>query len=41
MFASRSRVGNRDFTMSADTRTNEELLNAARNGDEAAPPSAR
>src|SRR6516165_12523924 len=34
MFGLRSRVRNMGFTMSADTQTNEELLDAARSGDE-------
>src|SRR5215471_1287508 len=36
MFGLRSRVRERDSIMSADARTNEELLDAARNGDEGA-----
>src|SRR5436190_6884112 len=36
MFSPPSRVRNRDSVMSADTRTNEELLDAARAGEEAA-----
>src|SRR6266699_3312260 len=36
MFGLRSRVRNMDSAMNADTPTNDELLEAARNGDEAA-----
>src|SRR5215471_4293247 len=36
MFGLRSRVKNRDTAMSADTPTNQDLLDAARNGDEGA-----
>jgi hypothetical protein len=36
MFGLRSRVRSRDSAMSADTRTNEELLDTACNGNESA-----